>query len=40
MVMSEMSLCRIEQRLLGVALELRPTLAIGGPAVLFAGWCH
>jgi len=33
MVMSEVSLCRIEELLLGIALQLRPTLAKGGPAV-------
>jgi hypothetical protein len=34
MVMSEVSLRRIEELLLGVALELRPTLAVGDPIVL------
>jgi hypothetical protein len=32
--MGEVSLRRIEQFLLGVALQLRPTLAKGDPAVL------
>jgi hypothetical protein len=33
MVMSEVSLRRIEELVLGVALELRPALAVGDPAV-------
>jgi hypothetical protein len=40
MVMSEVSLRRIEKLLLGVALESRPTLAIGDPAVLSVDWSH
>ncbi len=40
MVMSEVSLCRIEELLLGVPHELRPTLAIGDPAVLSSDWGH
>jgi hypothetical protein len=40
MVMSEVSLRRIEELLLGVALELRPTLAIGDPMVLPIDWSH
>ena len=40
MVMSEMSLCRIEQCLLGIAPELRPALAVGNPAVLLLGHRH
>jgi hypothetical protein len=40
MVMSEVSLCRIEELLLGVALELRPTLAVGDPIVLSIEWGH
>ena len=35
MVMSEMGLSRIEELPHTIALELRPTLAIGDPAVLF-----
>ena len=34
MVMSEVSLCRIEELLLGPARELRPALAIRDPAML------
>jgi hypothetical protein len=34
MVMSEVSLRRVEELLLGIALELRPALAIGNPSVL------
>lgn len=40
MVMSEVSLRRVEELLLGVALELRPTLAVGDPAVLSVDWGH
>jgi hypothetical protein len=40
MVMSEMSLRRVEELLLGVALQLRPTLAIGDPIVLSVDWGH
>jgi hypothetical protein len=40
MVMSEVSLRRIEELLLGVALHLRPTLAVGDPAVLSIDWGH
>jgi hypothetical protein len=35
MVQREVPLCRLEQLLLGVANELRPTLAVGDPAVMF-----
>jgi hypothetical protein len=40
MVMSEVSLSRIEELLFGITLELRPTLAIGDPIVLSIGWGH
>lgn len=40
MVMSEVSLRRIEELVLGVALQLRPTLAKGDPAVLSITWGH
>jgi hypothetical protein len=40
MVMSEVSLRRVEELLLGVALQLRPTLAIGDPVVLSVDWGH
>jgi hypothetical protein len=40
MVMSEVSLRRIEERLLGIALQLRPTLAVCDPAVLSVDWGH
>lgn len=40
MVMSEVSLCRIEERLLGIAHELRPTLAIGDSAGFSVGGVH
>jgi hypothetical protein len=40
MVMSEVSLRRIEELLLGITLELRPTLAIGDPIVLPIDGCH
>ena len=40
MVMGEVSLCRVEQLLFGVALQLRPTLAIGNPAVLSVDCGH
>ena len=39
-VMGEVSLCRVEQLLFGVALQLRPTFAIGDPAVLSVDWAH
>jgi hypothetical protein len=39
-MMCEVSLCRIEQLLLGIAHELRPALAIGDPAVLFVDRGH
>jgi hypothetical protein len=38
--MSEVSLCRVEELLLGIALELRPALAVGNPAVLSFDWGH
>ncbi len=38
--MSEVSLCRVEKLLLGIALQLRPTLAKGDPAVLSVDWSH
>jgi hypothetical protein len=40
MVMSEVSLRRVEELLLGIALELRPALAEGDPAVLSIDWGH
>ena len=40
MVMGEVSLRRVKELLLGVAPQLRPTLAIGDPAVLSVDWCH
>ena len=40
MVMSEVSLSRIEELLFGITLELRPTLAICDPAVLFSDRGH
>ncbi len=40
MVMSEVSLRRVEELLLGVALELRPTLAVGDPAMCSVVWGH
>jgi hypothetical protein len=40
MVMSEVSLRRVEELLLGVALELRPALAVGNPIVLSVDWGH
>ena len=40
MVMSEVSLRRIEELLLGIALQLRPTLAKGDPAVLSVALSH
>jgi hypothetical protein len=40
MVMSEVSLRRIEELLLGITLELRPTLAVGDPIVLSIDWGH
>jgi hypothetical protein len=39
-MMSEVSLRRVEELLFGVALELRPTLAIGDPVVLPVDWGH
>jgi hypothetical protein len=38
--MSEVSLRRIEEFLLGVARELRPALAVGDPAVLLSDGGH
>jgi hypothetical protein len=40
MVMSEVSLSRIEELPHTIALELRPALANGDPAVLFADPVH
>ena len=40
MVMGEVSLRRVEELLLGNALELRPTLAVGDPIVLSVDWGH
>jgi len=40
MVMSEVSLRRVEELLLGAALELRPALAVGNPVVLSVDWGH
>ncbi len=40
MVMSEVSLRRVEELLLGVTLELRPALAVGNPIVLSVDWGH
>ncbi len=34
--MCEVTLCRVEQFLLGTASESRPALAIGDPAIVFA----
>ena len=39
-MMSEVSLRRIEEFLLGVALKVHPTLAVGDPAVLSVDWGH
>jgi hypothetical protein len=39
-MMCEVSLCRVEQLLFGIAHELRPALAIGNPAVLFVDRGH
>ena len=33
-MMCEVPLCRVEELLLGIASELRPTLAVGDPAWL------
>jgi len=40
MVMGEVSLRRVEELLLGIALELRPALAVGDPIVLSVDWGH
>ncbi len=40
MVMGEVSLRRVEELLLGNALELRPALAVGDPIVLSVDWGH
>jgi len=40
MVMSEVSLCRIEELLFGSAHELRPALAVRDPAMLFLAESH
>ncbi len=40
MMMSEVSLCRVEELLRGAALELRPTLAKSEPAVHFVDRGH
>jgi hypothetical protein len=39
-VMREVSLGRLEQFVLGISRESRPTLAEGNPAVLFVDWGH
>jgi hypothetical protein len=38
--MSEVSLCRIEELLLGSSHELRPTFAVGDPTILSVAEGH